>query len=139
MQLLLERQTPIGEMLRTAVLIRGELLIGIGGHHALLERTILGIAQTWLVVFPGQNDPAFHIVTYNRMALGEEGWEKAEPPGEGTGAHFFNLFEKMSSPVALVLDLTAALAPLRKELTGLLIFFCECNYVGLHCLQWRAL
>ncbi len=55
MQVLLQRQTPIGEMIRTARTVRGELLVGLGGRRAVLGEIISGRLQAWLVDFPSQS------------------------------------------------------------------------------------
>jgi hypothetical protein len=94
---LLERQTPIGEMLRIALLVRGELLIGWGGRRRLLAAIIDGRSRGWLVVFA----------------------KAAMLVQEGSGLAFAEVFaETENGPVALVIDLTAALKGLRSELAA---------------------
>ena len=99
MQPLLERQTPVGEMVRIALIIRGELLIGVGGRRAILDHILHARSQGWLVVFAGQSDPCVRLVQ------------------KGAANSFAAVFKDMKNkPVALVIDLTAALKGLRSEL-----------------------
>jgi hypothetical protein len=99
MQPLLERQTPVGEMLRIALVVRGELLVGFGGRRRILDHILHGRSQGWLVIFPEQDDP---------VAVLLQG---------GSVDSFAEVFAKMKNKaVALVIDLTAALKGLRSEL-----------------------
>lgn len=62
LQPLAERQTPVGEMQRIALLIRDHLLTRGVARRALLNKMILGTIQAWFVAFPEQDDPAAKIV-----------------------------------------------------------------------------
>lgn len=98
MQALLERQTPVGEMLRVGFVIRDELLTKGFVRRGLAGKMIRGETQAWLVDFPGQDDPAAAIVQ------------------RGGGESFEKVFGLMKSePIAIVIDLTAALRGLRAE------------------------
>jgi hypothetical protein len=101
MQPLLERQTPVGEMLRIALVVRGELLVGLGGRRRILDHILHGRSQGWLVIFPEQDDPVAMLL--QRKSVDS----------------FAEVFAKMKNKaVALVIDLTAALKGLRSELGG---------------------
>jgi hypothetical protein len=96
MQPLAERQTPVGELLRVAVLIRDYFLTRGAGERALLNTIISGMAQAWFVCFPEQDDPAAMIVR------------------KGGGESFEAVFGTMQQKhVAIVVDLTAVLQGLR--------------------------
>ncbi len=98
LQPLAERQTPVGELLRIALLIRNELLMRGPGRRGLLNKMILGSTQAWFVAFVDQDDPAAMIV----------------PEGDKGG--FEDIFRHMKEkPVALVIDLTAAFKGFRDE------------------------
>ncbi len=67
-------------------------------RRALLNKLILGSTQAWFVAFADQDDPAAMIVP------------------EGDKARFDEIFRQMKvKPVALVIDLTAALKGFRDE------------------------
>jgi hypothetical protein len=98
MQVLLQRQTPIGEMLRIATVIRGEVLVGIGQRRALLGRIIRGHVRAWFVDFPEQANPASMLVP------------------EGASDTFVEVFRNMNGgAVAIVIDLTTALTGMQQE------------------------
>ena len=98
MQVLLDRQTPVGEMLRIAVLVRDQLLTRGFQQRGFLNQVIDGL-QAWLVLFAPQNNPIACIVP------------------AGTGESFDPVFTQMKAgAVALVIDLTSALKGLRSEL-----------------------
>jgi hypothetical protein len=98
LQPLVERQTPVGEMRRIAVLIRNELLMRGFVRRGLLNKMILGSTQAWFVAFAEQDDPAAMIVQ------------------KGGGALFDEIFLQMKEKqVAIVIDLTAALRGFREE------------------------
>lgn len=98
MQALLERQTPVGEMLRVGFVIRDELLTRGPMRRGLLGRIARGEVQAWLVNFPNQDDPAAMILQSN------------------SSDSFASVFAQMKEkPVAIVIDLTAALKGLQAE------------------------
>jgi hypothetical protein len=98
MQPLVERQTPVGEMQRIAVLIRNEFLSRGVARRGLLNTILAGTKQAWFVCFPEQDDPAAMIVP------------------EGGGESFEAVFGQMRQKhVAVVVDLTAVFKGLRTE------------------------
>lgn len=97
LQPLVERQTPVGEMQRIAVLIRDQLLTRGPARRGLLYKMIQGSTQAWFVAFTEQDDPAAMIVQ------------------KGGGELFETVFDQMQQKrVALVIDLTAAFSGLRE-------------------------
>ncbi|CAJ0849430.1 hypothetical protein AMST5_00124 [freshwater sediment metagenome] len=98
MQPLAERQTPVGELLRVALLIRDEFLARGAAERALLNTIISGKTQAWFVCFPEQDDPAAMIVQ------------------EGGNESFEAVFGQMQQKhVAIVVDLTAVFQGLRSD------------------------
>ncbi len=101
MKPLLERQMPVGAMLRVSAIIRINLLSHVGSGRLLLNRIIIKGERVWFVDLGNEDSNAAKIVF-------EQGDEK-----------FRTIFEGMKgNSTALVIDLTAALAGIKGKIQG---------------------
>src|SRR5208282_1032354 len=100
MQPLLDRQMPVGAMLRVSAIVRAHLLSHIGGGRLLLNRVILKGERVWFVDLGNEDNHAAKLV-----------FESDEK--------FCAVFEGMkANSTALVVDLTAALAGIKGRVEG---------------------